>query len=160
MPRSPKRPWSGLAVLALLLALAVVCSLPAPASALFGMFSDAKTLSPQGDAVTILLSDVSDGKAHFYVVSAGGKEIKFFAVKTANGKVRTAFDACDVCFPEKKGYRQDGEFMVCVNCGRRFHVSKIGEVHGGCNPAPLAAETSGDALRVSMATLAAGARFF
>ena len=160
MPRSPKRPWSGLAVLALLLALAVVCSLPAPASALFGMFSDAKTLSPQGDAVTIPLSDVSDGKTHFYVVSAGGKEIKFFAVKTADGKVRTAFDACDVCFPEKKGYRQDGEFMVCVNCGRRFHVSKIGEVHGGCNPAPLAAETSGDALRVSMATLAAGARFF
>lgn len=160
MPRSSKRPWSGVAALALFLALAAVCGLPAPASALFGMFSDTKTLSPQGDAVAIPLADVSDGKAHFYVVSAGGKEIKFFAVKSPDGKVRTAFDACDVCFPEKKGYRQDGEFMVCVNCSRRFHVSKIGEVHGGCNPAPLAAEATGDTIRVPMAALNAGARFF
>ena len=128
MPQSLKRPWSGVAALALLLALVGVFSLPAPASALFGMFSDTKTLSPQGDAVTIPLADVSDGKAHFYVVSAGGKEIKFFAVKSADGKVRTAFDACDVCFHEKKGYTQDKEFMICNNCGMRFHSSRIGDV--------------------------------
>ncbi|WP_428559339.1 MAG: Fe-S-containing protein [Solidesulfovibrio sp. DCME] len=148
------------ALVAACLGLAALCSLPDPASALLGIFSDTKTLSPQGDAVTIPLADVSDGKAHFYAVTAGGKEVRFFAVKSADGKVRTAFDACDVCFPEKKGYRQEGEFMVCVNCGRRFHGSKVGEVHGGCNPAPLAAEVTGDSLRVPMAALTAGASYF
>ncbi|WP_300161951.1 DUF2318 domain-containing protein [Solidesulfovibrio sp.] len=160
MPQLPRPARTGLALLALALALAGLFSLPAPAEALLGLFSDVKTLSPKDDAVTIPLAEVSDGKAHFYTVSAGGKEIRFFAVKSPDGKVRTAFDACDVCFPEKKGYRQEGEFMVCVNCGRRFHASKIGEIHGGCNPAPLAAETAGESLRITMASLAAGGRFF
>ncbi len=160
MPQLPRPVRTGFALFALVLALAGLFSLPAPAEALFGLFSDVKTLSPKDDAVTIPLAEVSDGKAHFYTVSAGGKEIRFFAVKSPDGKVRTAFDACDVCFPEKKGYRQEGEFMVCVNCGRRFHASKIGEIHGGCNPAPLAAETTGESLRVAVAALAAGGRFF
>lgn len=151
---------SALLALAALLALTVLLATPEPSAALLGLFSDTTTLTPKDDAVSIPLTDFADGKAHFYAVTASGKEIRFFAVKTPDGRVRTAFDACDVCYPEKKGYRQDGEFMVCTNCGRRFHVTRIGDVHGGCNPAPLAAETAGDTLRVAMATLTAGASFF
>ncbi|MEA4857996.1 MAG: DUF2318 domain-containing protein [Solidesulfovibrio sp.] len=160
MPHPVRSKLLASASLAACLALAALFSLPEPAGALLGLFSDTKTLSPTGDTVTIPLAEVSDGKAHFYALTAGGKEVRFFAVKTADGKVRTAFDACDVCYPEKKGYRQEGEFMVCVNCGRRFHVSKIGEVHGGCNPAPLASAVDGDGLRLSMAALTAGVTYF
>jgi uncharacterized membrane protein len=147
-------------LVAAVLVLASLVALPGTSDALLGFFSDTTTLTPKDEAVAVPLADLADGKAHFYVVAAGGKQVKFFAVKTPDGKVRTAFDACDVCFPEKKGYRQEGEFMVCINCGRRFHVSKVGEVHGGCNPAPLAAEPAGDNLRVTMAALTAGASFF
>jgi uncharacterized membrane protein len=143
-----------------LVMIALVLAVAEPSPAILGIFSDTKTLTPQGDAVAVPLAEVADGKAHFYAVTADGKQVRFFAVKTPDGRVRTAFDACDVCFPEKKGYRQDGEFMVCTNCGRRFHVTMVGEVRGGCNPAPLASETAGDTLRVKMATLAAGASFF
>jgi uncharacterized membrane protein len=141
-------------------ALAGLFAFAKPASALLGLFSDTRTLSPTGDVVTLPLTDVADGKSHFYTVTAGDKQIRFFVVKTPDGRVRSAFDACDVCYPEKKGYRQDGEFVVCTNCGRRFHVTMVGDVRGGCNPAPLAAETTGDTLRLKMADLTAGASFF
>ena len=62
-------------------------------------------------------------------------------------KVRIAFDACDVCFAEKKGYRQNGDVMVCNNCGKQFHIDGIGteNVQGGCWPSYLPmTSTDGD----------------
>uniref|UniRef100_I2Q202 Putative membrane protein n=1 Tax=Desulfovibrio sp. U5L TaxID=596152 RepID=I2Q202_9BACT len=149
-----------LPALAALLALTLLLAAPEPSAAFLGLFSDTTSLTPKDNAVTVPLADVADGKAHFYAVTAEGKQVRFFVVKTPDGRVRTAFDACDVCYPEKKGYKQDGEFMVCTNCGRRFHVTRVGDVHGGCNPAPLASEVAGDSLRVALPTLAAGASFF
>lgn len=155
-------PFAGrpLVAVAAFLFLAALLAAAEPSPAFLGLFSDTRSLTPQGDAVTIPLAEITDGKAHFYTVTADGRPVRFFVVKTPDGRVRAAFDACDVCFPEKKGYRQDGEFMVCTNCGRRFHGTMVGEVHGGCNPAPLAAETAGDTLRVAMAALTAGASYF
>jgi len=148
-----------MAAVALVL-LAVLLSAAEPSAAFLGLFSNTTTLTPDNDVVRIPVADMADGKAHFYAVAAGEKQIRFFAVKTPDGRMRTAFDACDVCFPEKKGYRQEGEFMLCANCGRRFHLTMVGDVHGGCNPAPLAAAIAGDMLQIGMADLAAGGRFF
>lgn len=157
MPKGARLP---LALALILVLITLVLAVAEPSPAFLGIFSDTRTLQPQDDAVAIPLSEITDGKAHFYAVTANGKQLRFFAVKTPDGRLRTAFDACDVCFPEKKGYHQDGQFMVCDNCGRRFHMTMVGEVHGGCNPAPLAAATAGDTLRIKMADLTAGASFF
>ncbi|MFC1657387.1 Fe-S-containing protein [Candidatus Moduliflexota bacterium] len=88
--------------------------------------------------LTFPVSTFDDGQPKYYSYKgSGGRDVKFFVLKSSDGVIRAAFDACDVCYQSKKGYRQDGDFMVCNNCGQRFTSVRINEVKGGCNPAPL-----------------------
>ena len=82
---------------------ALLLLLAGQAQAFLG-FSKYDQLKANGDSVSIPVADVSDGKAHYFQFGDGDKAIKFFVVKSADGKIRSAFDACDVCFKEKKGY--------------------------------------------------------
>lgn len=111
------------------------------------------------DTVKIPLADVSE-TAKYYKFDADGTTVKYFLVKAPDGTVRSALDACDVCFPEKKGYKQSGEFMICVNCGMRFHISRVGMVKGGCNPHPVANKVEGSDVTLSKAELAQGVKYF
>ena len=79
-----------------------------------------------------------DGQArHFRHRVDDHLTVNYFILKSSDGIIRSAFDACDVCWPAGKGYVQSGDFMVCRNCGRRFASVRVNEVKGGCNPAPL-----------------------
>jgi uncharacterized membrane protein len=93
--------------------------------------------------IMIPISKVSDGKAQFFAYRDDGKNINFFVLKSSDGVIRAAFDACDICYKERKGYRQEGDYMVCNNCGQKFPSIRINDVKGGCNPAPLNREVSG-----------------
>ncbi len=135
-------------------------ALAAPGMAFMGLFDSHKKVAAGDGAVRIPLAEVSDGKAHFYSFGDKGRDIRFFVLKSGDGAPRAAFDACDVCFPARKGYSQDGDFMVCNNCGMRFYSARISEVQGGCNPAPLARAVEGKDLVIRAADLAAGSRFF
>jgi uncharacterized membrane protein len=110
--------------------------------------------------VAIPLQQVNDGKAHYFSYKGGGATINFFVLKSGDGVIRAAFDACDVCYRAKKGYRQEGSEMVCVNCNMRFASDKINEVKGGCNPAPLERTIAKDQLLIAEAALLSGARYF
>jgi uncharacterized membrane protein len=110
--------------------------------------------------VTIPVSQFANGKAHFFSYTQGEVSIDFFAVKSGDGVLRAAFDACDVCYRDKKGYRQEGDEMVCINCGQRFSTDRINEVKGGCNPAPLTRVVAGDYLVIHESDLRLGARYF
>lgn len=105
---------------------------PAPAVSLAGA-------PPSATASTVAypLNQFDDGKARHFSYQSGGHTIRYFVLKSYDGVVRAAFDACDVCWPAGKGYYQEGDTMVCRNCGRRFASNRINEVKGGCNPAPL-----------------------
>jgi uncharacterized membrane protein len=74
--------------------------------------------------------------------------------------MRAAFDACDVCYREKKGYRQEGMFMVCNNCDQRFRTDLVNEVKGGCNPAPLERRVEGNEIVIRTADIAKGGWYF
>ena len=112
-------------------------------------------------AIAIPVSDVSDGKAHFFQYSNGGKEIRFFVVKGSDGNLHSAFDACDACYREKKGYVQQGDMMVCKNCNMKFQTSRIGRGSaGGCNPSPLSHASDGRNVVFKVSDLATGVRFF
>lgn len=126
----------------------------------FSIFDQHKSVSAVDGQVKIPVGDIDDGKAHYYAYKGDGAEIKFFVIKSNDGVLRAAFDACDVCFPEKKGYSQDGEFMICNNCGKRFHSSQINVVQGGCNPAPLHRELVGKNLVIRSEDILSGASFF
>jgi uncharacterized membrane protein len=119
-----------------------------------------RSLVAEGGVFRVPLEGLNDGKARHYTVTAGGKKVTFFVVQSTDGVVRAAFDACDVCFESKKGYIQDGEHMVCVNCGQRFHISRINELEGGCNPAPLTRTIEGDRLIVTEQDVALGGAYF
>lgn len=117
-------------------------------------------LRANGEGVSVPLSELS-GKARFYEYkAASGKTVRFFAMRSSDGAYRAALDACDVCFESKKGYRQEGDDMVCNNCGNHFHSGQINEVKGGCNPVGLERKVSGDRLNLSAKELEAGASYF
>lgn len=110
--------------------------------------------------VKIPLDKVSDGQAHYFTYSEGGKSINFFVLKSQDGAIRAAFDACDVCYAHKKGYRHEGSEMVCNQCDQRFPADKINEVKGGCNPGPLERKIDGAMLLITQADIVAGAGYF
>ncbi|MDO8524270.1 MAG: Fe-S-containing protein [bacterium] len=80
----------------------------------------------------------NDNKARFYNVEMpDGKIVRFFVIKDKKGVYRAAADACQVCFGERKGFRQEGDEIVCNNCGNRYPIEKIATEKGGCNPGPI-----------------------
>lgn len=120
-----------------------------------------KTVQADGSVVKIPLADLKPMQASFYRITLDGKEIRFFAVKGNDGRIRTALDACDVCFRERKGYQQQGDVMLCRNCNLTFPVDRIGPSSvGGCNPHFLPSQQTGDQLLLPVAELKQGARFF
>ena len=113
-----------------------------------------ETLKPKEGHLFIPVKKVDDGKAHYFQARASdGIDVQFFVVKSSDGIIRAAVDSCDVCCRSGKGYVQDGDVMVCTNCGRRFATDRINEVKGGCNPAPLKREIKGKNLVISMAQI-------
>lgn len=126
----------------------------------FGFFGSHKSVKAVNGEVSIPVKSVSDGKAHHFKYNGGGVVVKFFVVKSRDGVIRAAFDACDVCFPAGKGYTQDGEFMICNNCGRRFHATRINVEEGGCNPAPLHRTVVGEQLVIRTDDILTGGRYF
>ena len=134
---------------------------PAPeAGAAFNLFGSHKKVKDKDGRISIPVEDIDDGKAHYFQYHNEGGAVKFFVVKSPDGQIRAAFDACDVCFPAKKGYSQDGDFMICNNCGRRFHSNRINVEEGGCNPAPLRRKMAGDQLVIDVKDVITGGRYF
>jgi uncharacterized membrane protein len=120
----------------------------------------ATTASAPGGDVTIPVSQVNDGKAHFYTYDTGGTTVRYFVLADKTGKVRAALDACEVCYAQKKGYHQQGDAMQCNNCGRIFPSDKINVITGGCNPIPLKKSISGGQLTITTGDLTQGAQYF
>lgn len=128
--------------------LAMVAAGCSTSSASFGANAE---LTPTNGQLAIPLTAINDGTAHhFQVRAADGTMVTFFTLKSADGVIRAAIDACDVCYRSGLGYYQEGDFMVCKNCGQKFASNKINVIKGGCNPAPLNREVTGDNLMINM----------
>ena len=110
--------------------------------------------------VRLPLATFDDYQARHYTYMHEGRPIEFFVVKSRDGTVRAAFNACDVCYPARRGYTQDGDTMVCNNCGRRFPTDQINVVAGGCNPAPLTRTVEGDTLLIQVEDIVQGLGYF
>ena len=112
----------------------------------FGFFNAGETdLIPDNEEfVTIPLTEVSEN-AKWYEYNGS----RFFVIKADDGTIKTAFDACDVCYGAGKGYRQEGNYMICNNCGLQFAISGLGienRTPGGCWPSYLPNIIEGDNL--------------
>lgn len=148
-------------VLLVLLAVAALTGFFAPEARSGWLFTGGPAkVEPVNGQFVFKAADFADGKARHYVHAVDGKAIRFFLVQAKDGEIRAAFDACDVCFHADKGYQQEGDFMICQNCGMKFHVSRINLVSGGCNPSPLTRTRVGDEIRIALTDLAGGAQYF
>ena len=144
--------WAGIVTVALLIGAVSVFA--------FSLGKYEKVTASNG-TVTLWAAKLADGKAHFYKFEDGGKEITFFAVKAADGSVKTAFDACDACYKSKKGYEQQGDKMNCKNCNQKFAINRLGpNATGGCNPGYLPHQLKGSSILINVDDLKGGARYF
>jgi uncharacterized membrane protein len=142
--------------------MSVAAGILALAGILFFLLA-AKATAAENPATEVVypVKDFQNGDARFYSHPAGnGVTIKYFILKSSDGVIRAAFDACDVCFEAGKGYEQKGDFMVCKNCGRRFASVRINEVQGGCNPAPITREIKGDKVVLKVKNILEGKQYF
>jgi uncharacterized membrane protein len=144
--------WAGIVTLALLVGVASVFAFS------LGKYEKVKI---NGGVVTIPVASLADGKARFYKFEDGGKEIAFLAIKAPDGSIRTAFDACDSCYRNKKGYEKQGDKLNCKNCNQKFIINRLGpNATGGCNPGYLPHQLNGSTVSISVNDLKGGARYF
>jgi high-affinity iron transporter len=107
--------------------------------------------------VTIPLNQVSDGDLHRFQAKPNGTEIRFWLYQKPDGKIATVFDACEIC--GSVGFYKSGNGVACKNCGAPINPQSVGS-KGGCNPVPLKATQTADAVIIQEADIAAGARMF
>jgi hypothetical protein len=102
------------------------------------VFAGGKIL-PNGD-LQIPKSEITS-TAKFYQYTIDGVLIEILALRAPDGTVRTALNTCQVCYASGRGwYKQEGDVLVCQNCGNRFKASQVEIVKGGCNPVPITAD--------------------
>jgi uncharacterized membrane protein len=64
--------------------------------------------------------------------------MEVLAVRASDGTVRTALNTCQVCNNSGRGYYvQEGNVLVCQNCGNQFTIDQIELIKNGCNPVPI-----------------------
>ena len=107
------------------------------------------------------VADVAGGRAKFFDYKlANNQQVRFFVVKSSAGDYRAALDACEVCAHAKQGYRQDGDDMICNNCGKKFATALIGKISGGCHPVALTLAADGNSLLIKKSELESGGKYF
>ncbi len=148
----------------IILILSVVVLLLAGVFFLFSGKSDitGNTIKNSDETIKISLPEISEN-AEWYEYDSSRIKIKYFVVKAKDGTIKTAFDACDVCYGSRKGYRQEGDFMICNNCGNRYPISGLGTENlrgGGCWPGYLPSKIEGDNLIIKISDLKKGAYRF
>ncbi len=111
-------------------------------------------LVAQDNQVRIPLSELTDASLHFYTADVNNTVIRFLVIHKTNGDYVTALDACQIC--GRAGYRQEGQNVVCRNCGATIYIPSIGE-KGGCNPMPVKSRVEGGEVIVDLSALASAA---
>jgi uncharacterized membrane protein len=125
-----------------LLAAAALALVPLAACSTEGGSQEAEPQSAEIQSVkdadiVIPVSGISETAA-FYPAEIDGTELEVLAVKAPDGSIRTAFNTCQVCYDSGRGYYvQDGDVLVCQNCGNRFPMDRVEVESGGCNPVPI-----------------------
>jgi len=125
--------------------------------------NSASALSPATEVtfingqVKIPVSQVADGDLHRYEAKENGVEVRFWLYQKPDGRIATVLDACKIC--GAVGFYKTANGVVCKNCGSPVNPQSIGST-GGCNPIPLKATQTADAIVIQEADLAAQSHIF
>lgn len=119
--------------------------------------SPATEISFTNGRVSIPLAQLTDGDLHRFQAKENGTAIRFWLYQKPDGKVATVFDACEIC--GAVGFYKSANGVVCKNCSAPINPQSVG-TSGGCNPVPLKATQTADAVIIEEADVAAGGRKF
>jgi high-affinity iron transporter len=113
----------------------------------------------ENGALHIPVSKLADHALHHFVVGVQGHSTRLIVIIDASDTVRAALDACAIC--GSQGYYQQGQNVICRNCGAAINLPTIGH-GGGCNPIPFdpAYTVQGDTLVIPKAALEVAAQRF
>ena len=107
--------------------------------------------------VSIPLKQVYDGELHRFEAKEGGVEVRFWLYQKPDGKIATLFDACEIC--GGVGFYKGSHGVICKNCAAPINPQSVG-MPGGCNPVPLKAQVTADAVIISEADISSGRHYF
>lgn len=119
-------------------------------------------VAPDRDGkMRIDVSDLDPQEVRFFrFLNTGNQEVKFFVGRDAAGEVHVAFDANEPCAKAKRGYRHEGEWLVCNKCDKAFRLAEVNAGGGGCKPVPLKHRVEGGELLLAEGDVLQGWRFF
>jgi high-affinity iron transporter len=119
--------------------------------------SPATQVSFVNGQVSIPLTQVQDGDLHRYAAQEQGTTVRFWLYQKPDGKIATVLDACEIC--GAVGFYKGPNGVVCKNCAAPINPQSVG-MPGGCNPVPLKAQITSDAVVIQEADVAAKSRMF
>lgn len=114
----------------------------------------ATRLVAQNNQVRIPLSELTDSSLHVYEVEVNNTVVRFLVIHKRNGGYGTALDGCQIC--GWAGYRQEGQNVICRNCGASIYIPSIGD-RGGCNPVGVKSNVEEGEVVVDLSALAEAA---
>ena len=119
-------------------------------------------VAPERDGtVAIDLAGLEPRQVRFYrFLNTSNQEVKFFVGRDAEGHLQVAFDANEVCAKGKRGYRSEGDWVVCNKCDKAFRLAEVNAGGGGCKPVPIAFREADDQLVLAESEILKGWRLF
>jgi uncharacterized membrane protein len=131
------------------------------AAFLFFMTTSDCTTVTGTDEVVVNVTAMRPGSARlFSYTDDAGKRLRFVLARGHDGKVSTVFDACSQCSAFHRGYRVDGDEVICRECGNHYSVDRLTEGKASCVPVSLPHQDDSGIVRIKTADLKAGHALF
>ena len=121
-----------------------------------------QTVRPGRDGqVRVSLAGLGPNDVRFYqFLNSGNQEVHFFVARDGQGRVQVAFDANEQCAKAKRGFRHEGEWVVCNKCDKAFRIAEINSGGEGCTPVPVRHREEGGELLLAENDVVQGWRLF
>jgi len=84
----------------------------------------------------ISIGEITETPA-FFSVLIDGVNIEMMAFTAPDSAVRVALNRCERCYKSGKGFIQENNRMICLQCDMRINIDSIGVISGGCYPIPI-----------------------
>jgi uncharacterized membrane protein len=111
--------------------------------------------------VRIAAEGIGPRQVKFYrFLNPSNQEVPFFVGRDDAGHLQVAFDANEQCAKFKRGFRHDGEWMVCNKCDKAFRLLEINSGGEGCTPIPVHHQLAGSELVLAETDILQGWRLF